>query len=527
MRGEWVGMTRPDVLAAIDIGTNSVHLVVARVSGPAGLEVVEREKEMVRLGSGGDMKHLDRGAVDRGIAVLARFREVADVHGARLAAVATSAVREAENRSVFLERARAEAGVDVEIISGVEEARLIHLGVLQAVPVFDRTLLLCDIGGGSTELLIGKKGETLAARSMKLGAIRLTQRFFRDGRTEAGAVDSCRRYVRATLTSFDGPVRRLGFDVAVGSSGTIGALCAMAVARREQAPPRTWNNFELSRRDLDAVVKSLVQAPTVAARAKLPGLEPRRADIILAGALILEQVFEEFGIGAMAFSDYALREGVLLDAWQRRHGGSLHHLSNLRRSSVVHLSELMDEDRDHSARVAGLALDLFDQTASEHGLGDDAREYLEAGALLCNIGLFVSHDGHHRHSYYVIRNSDLLTGFTDREVELIAQIARYHRKSPPRSTHPEFAALSREDQRLVRCCAGLLRIAIGLDRTHGARVAEVVVVLGDVLTVTAVPRAGADIGLEIFSAGQRSDLLAEALGRQVEVVGAPEAPAVP
>src|SRR5437016_1136261 len=264
MRGEWVEMTRPDVLAAIDIGTNSVHLVVARVSGPAGLEVVEREKEMVRLGSGGgDMKHLDDGAVDRGIAVLARFREVADVHGARLAAVATSAVREAENRSVFLERARAEAGVDVQTISGVEEARLIHLGVLQAVPVFDRTLLLCDIGGGSTELLVGRRGEALAARSMKLGAIRLTQRFFPDGRAEAGAVDSCRRHVRAAIASFAGQVRRLGFDVAVGSSGTIGALCAMAVARREQPPPRTWNNFELSRQDLDAVVRSLVKAPTV------------------------------------------------------------------------------------------------------------------------------------------------------------------------------------------------------------------------------------------------------------------------
>src|SRR2546427_9603477 len=159
MRERMGSMNRPDVLAAIDIGTNSVHLVVARVSGPAGLEVVEREKEMVRLGSGGgDMKHLDDGAVDRGIAVLARFREVADVHGARLAAVATSAVREAENRSVFLERARAEAGVGVGIISGVEEARLIHLGVLQAVPVFGQTLLLCDTGGGAAAAPCGREG---------------------------------------------------------------------------------------------------------------------------------------------------------------------------------------------------------------------------------------------------------------------------------------------------------------------------------------------------------------------------------
>ncbi|GAC1366118.1 MAG: Ppx/GppA phosphatase family protein [Actinomycetota bacterium] len=508
-----------ELLAAIDIGTNSVHLVVARVTGPRAFEVVEREREMVRLGSGGgDMKHLDQDAVDRAIVALARFREVADAHGARVTAVATSAVREAENRGEFLERARAEAGVEVEIISGVEEARLIHLGVLQAVPVFDQTLLLCDIGGGSTELLVGRQGETVLVRSFKLGSSRLTQRFFPQPRLQPGSVDSCRRHVRAFIAPFSRDVRRASFDVAVGSSGTIGAICAMALARRGDVPPKTWNNFQLTRADLDAVVKSLVKAPTVAARGKLPGLDPRRADIVLAGAIILEQVFDAFDIVTMTFSDYALREGVLLDAWRRRHGGSLHHLSDLRRSGVVRLAGVMDEDREHSAQVARLALDLFDQTAGIHRLGDDAREYLEAAALLCNIGLFVSHAGHHRHSYYLIRNSEALTGFTDREIELVAQIARYHRKGSPRVTHPEFGALTKEDQHLVRVCAGLLRIAIGLDRTHGARVSGVAVeVVGGSLQVVARPRDGVDVGLELYSAGQRADLLAEALALKVEV----------
>jgi exopolyphosphatase/guanosine-5'-triphosphate,3'-diphosphate pyrophosphatase len=189
---------------------------------------------------------------------------------------------------------------------------------------------------------------------------------------------------------------------------------------------------------------------------------------------------------------------------------------------VVRLSQLMDEDPEHSIHVARLVLELFDETASLHGLGDDAREYLEAAALLCNIGLFVSHAGHHRHSYYLIRNSEHLTGFTDREIELIALIARYHRKGPPRAAHPEFAALPKGDQKLVRCCAGLLRVAIGLDRTHNARVAEVGVTSGGRrLTVSAVARDGADLGLELFSAAQRADLLAEALEMDVEVVGAP------
>jgi exopolyphosphatase/guanosine-5'-triphosphate,3'-diphosphate pyrophosphatase len=512
-----------EMLAAVDIGTNSLHLVVARV-GAHAFEVVEREKEMVRLGSGGgDMAYLQPEAIDRAIAVLARFRAVAEVHGARLVAVATSAVREAENRAEFLDRAWAEAGVAVEVIAGTEEARLIHLGVLQAVPVFDRRLLLCDIGGGSTELLLGRRGEMLAARSMKLGAIRLTQRFFPGARLGSAEVEACRRYVRATLSSFTRDVRRLGFDVAVGSSGTIGAVCSLVVAGRGDPSPRTWNNFELARADIDAVVKSLVKATTVEARSKLPGIDVRRADILPAGAIILEQVFAEYGVETMTFSDYALREGVLLDAWRRRHGGSLHHLSDLRRQSVVNLAAALDEDREHSAHVARLALELFDETIPLHQLGDDAREYLEAAALLCNIGLFISHAQHHRHSYYLIRNSEHLTGFTDREIELIALIARYHRKGPPRTAHPEFAALSKDDQRLVRCCAGLLRIAIGLDRTHNASVRGVDVARGrQRLTVVAVPRDGADVGLELFSAAQRADLLAETLDVAVDVVSADE-----
>ena len=511
-----------EVLAALDIGTNSFHLVVAKVTGPTAFEVVAREKEMVRLGSGaGELKHLDQEALDRGIEALGRFRKIAQIHGARMVAVATSAVREADNRGEFLRRAREEAEVDVQVISGSEEARLIHLGVLQAVPVYDQQLLLCDIGGGSTELLIGSKGQSLAARSMKLGAIRLAERFFGSKKSSGSDVDSCRHYIRSNLAPFGRDVRRLGFEVAVGSSGTIESLCAMASARRDDTAPRILNNFLLSESDLAAVVKSLVKAPTVAARAKLPGMDPRRADIILPGALILEQVFAEFGIEEMTFSDYALREGVLLDAWHRRHGGSLHHLSDLRRRSVVHLADLMDDDRTHSGHVARLALDLFDQTAEVHHLGDEAREYLEAAALLCNIGIFLSHAGHHLHSYYLIRNSEHLTGFTDREVELIAQIARYHRRGSPRSKHPEFALLSKEDQRLVRCCAGLLRIAIGLDRNHGCRVAAATAhATSDVLTIEAVPDAGADIDLELFSAAQRADLLSEALGLSVEVVQA-------
>ncbi len=273
-------------LAAIDIGTNSIHLVVARFGEGTNFEVIAREKEMVRLGSGsGDMKELDPEAIDRGIETLDRFRKIAEISQAKVYAVATSAVREAENADVFIDRARREAGIEVNIISGVEEARLIHLGVLQAVPVFDQRLVLVDIGGGSTEVLVGERGEALTAFSLKLGAIRLTRRFFRTDLLHPGAVDACRRYVRAMLARVRREVSACGFDVAVGSSGTIETIAAMVQAARDEGDePRTFNNFTFSRREVRRVVQELIDAPTVEDRRRLPGVDPTRADILLAGA---------------------------------------------------------------------------------------------------------------------------------------------------------------------------------------------------------------------------------------------------
>ena len=511
-----------ETLAAVDIGTNSLHGVVARMTpGDTGprFEVLDREKEVVRLGaSGGDMRELPADAIDRAVGALARFRQVAEAHGAPITAVATSAVREADNRDVLIDRAREEAGVQVTVISGAEEARLIHLGVLQAVPVFDKRLVLCDIGGGSTELLVGHRGEVLASRSLKLGAIRLTRRFFDGQRTHPGAVDACRRHVRSTIVPFAREVRRLEPEVAVGSSGTITTLAEMAAMRATGHRPRSSSNLVLTAEQLGELVAELVAAPTPEARAELPGLDASRADIILAGALILEQVVEELELAELVTSDHALREGVLLDTWRRRHGGSLHHLSDLRRRSVLDLGELMDEDPAHSAHVARLALQLFDATRDRHGLGDDSREILEAAALLCNVGTFLSHAQHHKHSYYVIRSTDRLAGFNDDEMERIAIVARYHRKSEPKSGHAEYAALAKRTQREVGALAGILRVAVGLDRNHAARVAGVAVKdKGDRLVVKAVPADGADIALDLYAAAARTSLLDGALGVTTEI----------
>ena len=512
-----------DVLAALDLGTNSFHMVVARRTGEQEFEVVSREKEVVRLGHGGtDMKEMSLEAMDRAIACLQRMRRIAESHGVvALRAVATSATREAANAEVFIRRASEEAQVEIEVISGLEEARLIHLGVLQAVPVFDKRALFVDIGGGSTEIVIGEKGEMLAARSFKLGAVRLTDRFFPGGTTSGASVTACREYVRSVLTHFDRKVEIHGFEVAVGSSGTAETIARMVHAARGEEPLRTYNCFEFTAKELHSIVNKLCSTRTRSARVKLAGLEANRADIAPAGALILDEITSRFGVQAMTFSEGALRDGVLLDTVERLTGEAAgpRHLRDVSRRSVRKLLERCDDDPAHSSQVARLAVELFDGLRSLHGLGPAERDYLEAGALLANVGLVVAHTKHHLHSYYVIRNSEL-AGLTDHEIELIAQIARYHRKSEPKTAHPQYAALGRDEQALVRTLAGILRVAIGLDRCHEHRVATVRVDVRPTKVVVHVMPNAADIALELYAANERKDLLEAVLDRRVELMPA-------
>jgi len=513
-----------DFVAAIDIGTNSVHLLVARVMPNRRLELVASEKEVVRLGSGAtDMKVLADDAMDRGIAALKRFRQLAEVWEAPIHAVATSAVREAENKEVFLQRARTEAGIDIEVISGVEEARLIHLGVIQSLAVMDKRLLVVDIGGGSTEVLVGLGGRTLTARSHKLGAIRLTERFFTNGsqlgeKVSPKRIERARKHIRSFLAETVADVKTTGFEMAIGSSGTIENIALMVQRLHADRPPLALNGFTFTRAELEKVVGLLTTAPDEKARAQIPGIDPRRVDIIVAGAVLLEAIFATFDIESMTVSEYALREGVLFDQLREYHGDSLHHLNDLRRSSVLHVAEMFDPDRAHSEQVTELALALFHQTKNYHGLGDRYIDYLEASGLLHNVGRVVAHDAHHRHSYYVIRHTDQLTGFTDHEIELIALIARYHRKSAPKDKHPDFAVLGSEDQQTVRILAGILRIAIGLDRTRqglvdGIRTSSD----GDTLHIRAVVASDVEAELEIYSAQERSDLFESSIGMTVEI----------
>ena len=277
----------------------------------------------------------------------------------------------------------------------------------------------------------------------------------------------------------------------------------------------------MTRAGLAETIDRLIVAARRGERPELAGLEARRADIALGGALVLEGVMDSLGAEKITVSDAALREGVLLDTVLRTDGGTLDHLADLRSRSVEHLMRSCDDDPDHAHHVAFLASRLFDELGPVHGLIGSQRELLHAAAMLANAGLVVSHDRHHHHSYYVIRNSDRLAGFTDAEIEIIALVARYHRKSAPKRSHAPFAALGREDQQLVRTLAGMLRVAVALDRSRRRQVGDVSVTVSKkrICIACSTPDAS-DVALELYTADQRSGLLARALGRQVRI-GAP------
>jgi exopolyphosphatase/guanosine-5'-triphosphate,3'-diphosphate pyrophosphatase len=386
-------------------------------------------------------------------------------------------------------------------------------------------VLVVDIGGGSTEFIVGTGGDVLVARSLKVGAIRLTERFFRKEPVKKKAVDDARKFVRSFLPRVNEMVVEAGgFEVAVGSSGTILNVYEMVRARQGGEAPRQVGMRSFTADDLADVVDDLASRPRVADRLDVPGLDPRRADIILGGVVILEEVVRNLGITVLVVSDFALREGVLLDVVRRRQAGSLGHLRDLRYESVRHLAALVPGEQAHSEQIAELALQLFEGLRHLTELSDEAEEWLEAAALLQNVGLVISHDRHHLHSYYVIRNSELLTGFTDHELEIMALVARYHRKSTPKLRHPEYAGLPDEDQRVVEVLSGMLRIAAGLDRTRSGAVNRLRVdggAGGGPLRILVETKAGADADLELYSARNRKDLLEAALGVTVEIQAVP------
>ena len=512
-------MTPQLVIAAIDIGTNSTHMVVARIT-PSGFEVITREKSQTRLGEGGgDMKELSAAAMDRGITALRNMKKIADVHGAHVVAVATSAVREANNADAFVHRAKEEAGVDIEVISGLEEARLIHSAVLRALPLADVESLLIDIGGGSTEVVVFTSTTEHFARSFKLGSVRLTHRFFPNAQASKSQLLEARQFTASSIEPARKGLRRRNPRKAIVTSGTGETLARMCSFLGSGDAPRSMNGATFTRQQLQTVVRAIAEAPDVASRSEIPGIDSTRADIILAGAIILEEFAISLDITEFTYCDFALREGLLFNEMQRLSPGGSDDIRHVALASATKLAMRCDDDFSHAQSVARLACTLFDQLSHHFELDLNDRLYLETASLLANVGITVSHAKHHLHSYYIIRHADLL-GLTDDEIEIIAQIARYHRKGEPKLSHEPFRMLSEDDQNRVRLLSSILRVAIGLDRTHDGRIEDVnIAVSKDDITISISSSQEVDIELNVYAAHERASLLAEVFDHNVVVVG--------
>jgi exopolyphosphatase/guanosine-5'-triphosphate,3'-diphosphate pyrophosphatase len=313
-------------------------------------------------------------------------------------------------------------------------------------------------------------------------------------------------------------VTEFGFDVAVASSGTAETIARLIQERSDKSAAKTLNRFEFTQAQIAETVTMLSSVNTVDERREKFGLDKSRAEIILAGAIILEGISSVYGVESFMYSDYALREGVILDTLQRRGLGPATGDTDAAMRSVRLLADRCDDRPEHSQNVARIALDLFDQVWDVLGVAQANRKLLEAAALLANVGVVISHSKHHLHSYYVIRNSELV-GLNDREIEIIAQVARYHRKGLPKLGHPEFAALPQEDQKLVNALAGVLRIAVGLDRTQDGRVKKITTSISEgELKIAFTTTKKLDGDLNIYAAMERRTLLADTTGLKVKVL---------
>ncbi len=506
------------VIAAIDLGTNSFHMVIAAVNNRGMLDIISRDKEVVRLGSSGaDMKYLQPDALERGIKTLKNFVSIAKSENADIRAVATSAVREALNQEEFLIKAKIETDITVEVISGEEEGRLIYLGALHALPIISKQSLVIDIGGGSTETIIGKDGNIQYVKSEKLGSIRMTKRFFPDEKITKAQIDDCREFIIGEWAPILAKIKKQGFECCVGTSGTITNIASMAVMAAKQVVPDILNGVTVPAADILQVISEILKCETSKQRAEIPGMDPARADIITGGALILEQAILKLGIEKITLSAYALREGILFDTLEKQKAiKEYHHLTHLRFEAVYNLCKKFKVDMKHAEHVKDISLKIFDCLQPLHLLGYAERELLESAALLHDIGYHISHDQHHKHSYYII-NQSVMQGFTNTEAEIIANIGRYHRKSHPKRKHENFIRLDEEKQQIVWYLASILRIAEGIDRRQLQLVKTVRAEFNPIdINIYLVPK-DKDVtpDIELWGANRRKLMMEEAFHRKV------------
>jgi exopolyphosphatase/guanosine-5'-triphosphate,3'-diphosphate pyrophosphatase len=487
------------VIAAIDVGTNAVRLEISRVHPGGALETLHQERDPIRPGEGVfTTGRIPPEGEERLVTTLRRYAALCRRYKARVRAVATSAMREAKNGRDVVRRIRKAAGLELEVISGREEARLICLGVLAGRPARARAILL-DIGGGSTEVATAVGEQPTNLWSVPLGAVRLTQIFSTSGKVSeerlAALRGFCAEAFREALPAF--PARDRS---AVGSSGTIEAVVGYASDGRRA-----------TRKEIARAVEDLAAMGPAGRRTRF---DSRRAEIVVAGAAVLEAAMRHLGLAQITAVGTGLRNGILVELSRadetRADPGAAER--------VLDLGRRFHFDEPHAVQVARLAVDLYDRLEDVHGLPPRARQLLEAAALLHDIGHAVSVHSHHKHTYYLVANADL-PGFSDRERELVALVARYHRRSHPGRDRRDLEGLSAPELGLVRKLVAILRVADALDRSHQQPVKAVRTRVGRRAVELRVGARG-PIELELWDAAREAGLFQRVFARRLDLAPA-------
>ena len=458
--------------AAIDIGSNSVRMLAAEVEPGGALRVLAEDRQVTRLGESVFLSgEIDEAAMSLTLTTLGRMASAYRQHNVLAArVVATSAVRDARNQAKFLERAGALVGQSVEIISGQEEARLIHLGVESKWAHPNERLLIIDIGGGSAEVIDVENGHLKHAFSRPLGAVRLQSVFLKNDPPSRDDLSRLEEFIEQKLAVAVQKIGSVHFDRAIGTAASASAVVCAAnrIPRvdRELADKKKVSVAQLRR--LYRILSKL----DVASRRRIEGLGYRRAEIILPGVAVLLRTLETFGLSGLSYCDAGVRDGIIRDLADRGAGRERARLSPEQREMVEQFARRFGVDLKHARKVAHFSLELFHALTNLHQLAPGEGRLLEAAAYLRDVGHSISDSSHHKHSLYIVSNADL-GGFTDIERWQVAMLCRYHRKSMPVARHSDFMALPTESRKAILLLAPLLRIADALDRSREQRVEEI------------------------------------------------------
>jgi exopolyphosphatase / guanosine-5'-triphosphate,3'-diphosphate pyrophosphatase len=506
-------------LAAIDIGTNSIHMIIVEAKNKDLFEVLMQEKEMVKLGEGVFASNvINERAFREGIATIGRYVQLADQFGVdHIITSATSATREAKNGRDFLDTVIAKVGLSPQLISGKEEAKLIFLAVRKAIELKGKQALVLDIGGGSTEVVTGDEKQVDFCKSMKLGVLRLLDFIGHQKPLSHEEISDLKSHVRKTAEKVMGGAREKGFDFVIGTSGTIRSLGEACLVKQGNPSPESVNAECVSLSALEKLAEKLC-GMSPEERGKVEGLSTNRSDAVHLGAVLLVELLKLAGVKEITLSDASLREGMILDFLERHDDMLVAEMEgkNVKEKSCLLLANRYEVNVEEKLHVARLALQIFDQLKDIHAQGIKERQLLYHASLIYDLGLFVKFQDYHKHSRYLILNSQL-RGFTNEEVLLLGHLARYHRKAGPRKKHKKFRRLDKGQRSTLKLLAGILRIAVGLDKTKNQWVQHVYCVpSAHRIIIKAFSEETPD--LEIWEAQRFSDTLAKVLHREIEII---------